>query len=103
MTIAAAAPAHADTADIVFVDAMNQHGLGCGQGAIKCDDDSTLTHVGRSICYDIDVNGDSPVEAAQKLKGIAGDYISVIQAYEAVGIAIGAYCSWDQSKIPSAG
>lgn len=46
--------AKADAED--YIGYLDSHGLGCGQGALKCTSDTDLIEVGRSV-YDIDKNG----------------------------------------------
>ncbi|ORA09862.1 DUF732 domain-containing protein [Mycobacterium arosiense] len=46
---------HADDAD--FIQFLTEHGLGCGEGSIKCKSADDLIQLGHSVCYDIDVNG----------------------------------------------
>jgi hypothetical protein len=57
--------AKADAED--YIDYLDSHGLGCGQGALKCKSEADLIEVGRSVCYDIDKNGQTPNEAADKV------------------------------------
>lgn len=47
--------AKADAED--YIDYLDSHGLGCAQEALKCKSDADLIEVGRSVCYDIDKNG----------------------------------------------
>jgi hypothetical protein len=58
--------AKADAED--YIDYLDSHGLGCSQGALKCKSEADLIEVGRSVCYDIDKNGQTPNEAADRAR-----------------------------------
>jgi hypothetical protein len=86
--------AKADAED--YIDYLDSHGLGCGQGAFKCKSDADLIEVGRSVCYDIDKNGQTPNEAADKVLSITDDYVNKIQSTELVAAAVVNFCPWDK-------
>lgn len=56
--------AHSDDAD--FIQFLTEHGLGCGEGSIKCKSADDLIQLGHSVCYDIDVNGQTPGASRRK-------------------------------------
>ena len=86
--------AKADAED--YIDYLDSHGLGCGQGALKCKSEADLIEVGRSVCYDIDNNGQTPNEAADKLLSITDGYVNKIQSTELVAAAVINFCPWDK-------
>jgi hypothetical protein len=86
--------AKADAED--YIGYLDSHGLGCGQGALKCKSDTDLIEVGRSVCYDIDKNGQTPNEAADKLLSITDGYVNKIQSTELVAAAVVNFCPWDK-------
>jgi len=86
--------AKADAED--YIGYLDSHGLGCGQGALKCKSDTDLIEVGRSVCYDIDKNGQTPNEAADKLLSITDGYVNKIQSTELVAAAVINFCPWDK-------
>jgi hypothetical protein len=94
--VALAAPAHADNGDVGFISYLEQHNLGCGEGALKCNSDADLIGVGHSVCYDIDHNGQSAYEAADKLVSVGEGWLNKLQANEIVAAAVVAYCPWDK-------
>ncbi|BBY41352.1 hypothetical protein MMAN_54860 [Mycobacterium mantenii] len=95
--IAFAAPAHADDAD--FIQFLTEHGLGCGEGSIKCKSADDLIQLGHSVCYDIDVNGQTPVRAADKAVEIGEGWINREQAADLVAASIVNYCPWDKAQV----
>ena len=64
-----------------YIDYLDSHGLGCGQGALKCKSEAGLIEVGRSVCYDIDKNGQTPNEAADKLLSITDGWFNKISPW----------------------
>ena len=86
--------AKADAED--YIAYLDSHGLGCGQGAFKCTSDADLIEVGRSVCYDIDKNGQTPNEAADKVLSISDGYVNKIQSMELVAAAVVNFCPWDK-------
>jgi hypothetical protein len=86
--------AKADAKD--YIDYLDSHGLGCGQGTLKCKSDTDLTEVGRSVCYDIDKNGQTPNEAADKLLSITDGYFNRLQSTELVAAAVVHFCPWNK-------
>jgi hypothetical protein len=101
LTFLVAAPAHADDED--FIAFLEQHGLGCGEGSIKCKSPADLIQMGHAACYDMDVNGQTPTQAAEKLVDIGEGFINRIQADALVAASIVNYCPWDKSEIPGEG
>jgi hypothetical protein len=99
--LAFATPAHADPGDAQFISFLEQHGLGCGEGAIKCNSDAELTELGHAVCHGIDVGGNSPVEETNVLVGAGQNYINKYQADVLIAAALVAYCPWDESELPS--
>jgi hypothetical protein len=79
-----------------YIDYLDSHGLGCGQGALKCKSDADLIEVVRSVCYDIDKNGQTPNEVADKLLSITDGYVNKIQSMELVAAAVVNLCPWDK-------
>jgi len=55
-----------------------------------------LIEVGRSVCYDIDKNGQTPNEAADKLLSITDGWFNKIQSVELVAAAVVNLCPWDK-------
>ena len=86
--------AKADAED--YIGYLDSHGPGFGQGALKCKSDTDLIEVGRSVCYDIDKNGQTPNEAADKLLSITDGYVNKIQSTELVAAAVVNFCPWDK-------
>ena len=86
--------AKADAED--HIDYLVSHGLGCGQGAFKCKSDADLIEVSRSVCYDIDKNGQTTNEAADKVLSITDGYVNKIQSVELVAGAVVNFCPWDK-------
>jgi hypothetical protein len=94
VAVATAPQAHADDSD--FIRYLYQHDLGCGQGALKCTNDSDLLTLGRSVCFDIDKNGQTPVQASDKLMEIGDGYLNKSQALALTAAAVVNFCPWDQ-------
>ena len=86
--------AHADDSD--FIAFLEKNGLGCGEGALKCTSDSDLLTLGRAVCADIDKNGQTPMEAADKVMAIGEGYLNHAQSIELVAAAVMNFCPWDQ-------
>jgi len=99
--IAFVPPAHADDAD--FIQFLAEHGLGCGEGSMKCKSADDLVQVGHSVCYDIDVNGQTPVQAADKAVVIGEGWINREQAADLVAASIVNYCPWDKAQVSGGG
>jgi len=87
--------AHAD-GDADFISFLEQHNLGCGEGALKCNSDTDLIGIGHAVCYDIDSNGQTPVEAANKLVATGDGWLNREQADVIVAASLVNYCSWDE-------
>ena len=86
--------AKADAED--YIDYLDSHSLGCGQGALKCKSDADLIEVSRSVCYDLDKNGQTPNEAADKVLSITDGYVDRMQSMEPVAAAVVNFCPWDK-------
>lgn len=97
LTAFAATPsARADNGDADFISFLEQHNLGCGEGALKCSSDTELIGLGHSVCYDIDNNGQTPGEAANKLVAIGDGWLNREQASVIVAASLVNYCPWDK-------
>ncbi|MBZ4564637.1 DUF732 domain-containing protein [Mycobacterium avium subsp. hominissuis] len=97
LTAFAATPsARADNGDADFISFLEQHNLGCGEGALKCSSDTELIGIGHSVCYDIDNNGQTPGEAANKLVAIGDGWLNREQASVIVAASLVNYCPWDK-------
>ena len=94
--VALAAPANADNSDVDFISFLEQHNLGCGEGSIKCNSDSQLIALGHSVCFDIDNNGQTVYEAADKLVDVGEGYLSKKDSAVVVSAAVVSYCPWDR-------
>lgn len=94
LVLVLAPDAKADAED--YIDYLGSHGLGCGQGAFKCKSEADLIEVGRSVCYDIGKNGQTPYEAADKVLSITDGYVNKIQSMELVAAAVVNFCPWDK-------
>lgn len=90
---------HADDAD--FIQFLTEHGLGCGEGSMKCKSADDLIQLGHSVCYDIDVNGQTPVQAAEKAVESGDGWINREQAADLVAASVVNYCPWDKVQISS--
>jgi hypothetical protein len=88
--------ARADNGDADFISYLEKHNLGCGEGSIKCSSDMDLIPIGHAVCTDIDVNGQTPVQAAHKLVSVGQNYITLDQADAIVAAALVNYCPWDE-------
>ena len=94
LVLVLAPDAKADAED--YIDYLDSHGLGCGQGALKCKSEADLIEVGRSVCYDTDKNGQTRNEAADKVLSITDGYVNRIQSMELVAAAVVNFCPWDK-------
>ena len=86
--------AKADAED--YIDYLDNRGLGCGQGPLKCKSEADLIEVGRSVCCDIDTNRQIPTEAADKLLSVTDGWFNKIQPRELVAAAAVNLCPWDK-------
>jgi hypothetical protein len=65
-------------------------------GAFKSKSDADLIEVGRPVCYDIDKNGQTPNEAADKVLSITDGYVNKIQSTELVAATVVNFRPWDK-------
>jgi hypothetical protein len=95
--ISFAAPAAADNGDADFISYLQRHNLGCSEGVIKCKSDAELIGMGHAVCYDIDKNGHTLIEAADTLFDIGGGSLNRQQADTLVAAAVVNYCPSDET------
>jgi hypothetical protein len=51
------------------------------------------------MCYDIDTNGQTPVQAANKVVDVSEGWLNQIQADVIVAAALVNYCPWDEDEL----
>lgn len=89
--------AHADDAD--FIMFLDNHGMGCGEGAMKCASEADLIKLGHQVCITMDEQDLTTSEAVNRLVDVGDGFINKAGATALVAAAIYNYCPWDQSRI----